>query len=476
MRKDLRAGGEGLHWPPVFQISDYRTLNTYLTVIGVFHSLVAYCLQELASRAATQVRTRAFLRGTSFAELLNALPGSPDWKRYLKSKLARKLLTIGIIFPAVSTIGGILYKQAFILSTFEIQSEASYNYTFVTNCTYAVSDCLGNMYLKYGVALSQARFGGAYSVGIETTETGRRLTFVAAPTTAQLTNSQSNITSITGMSLAMVADYHNVTSTLPTPNGTITVSDRSTTAFLSFYGKQNLEWSVSAQRFDDSTPYQTVQGVTRYCIVQCEWRTINSSLSLQGYTLNDANCTQSDLGFWSDSTTARAQNYGKVMGLSLTSDIIDEDWNVNATHQDVLQSAYVVPTMYAVLMLGGWGDYWDVLQTDRVTSGTILSPVLNVTQDNKVLAIKLKPAFVVSYLVMLSAIFIAHWTSGFFIRKAYVTEWAPLWFGLLSDDEQDNVREQIRSSNIFESNGLREIHLGDQLTGLLSELEADSKN
>ena len=164
----------------------------------------------------------------------------------------------------------------------------------MTNCTYDVSDCLGNMYLKYGVALSQARSGGTCSMGIETTETGRRLTFVAAPTTAQLTSLKSNITSITGTSLAMVADYQNHTSTLPTPNGIITVSDRSTTAFLSFYGKQNLEWSISAQRYEDSTPYQTVQGVTRYCIVQCEWRTTNSSLSLQEYTLNDANCTQSD--------------------------------------------------------------------------------------------------------------------------------------------------------------------------------------
>ena len=53
-------------------------LNTYLTVIGVFHSLVAYCPQELASRAATQVRTRAFINGTSSLELLNALPGSPE--------------------------------------------------------------------------------------------------------------------------------------------------------------------------------------------------------------------------------------------------------------------------------------------------------------------------------------------------------------------------------------------------------------
>ena len=57
-----------------------------------------------------------------------------------------------------------------------------------------------------------------------------------------------------------------------------------------------------------------------------------------------------------------------------------------------------------------------------------------------------------------------------------MTEWAPLWFGLLSDDEQDNIKEQIRGSNIFESKGLKEIDMGDQLTELLSNLETDSKH
>ena len=81
------------------------------------------------------------------------------------------------------------------------------------------------------------------------------------------------------------------------------------------------------------------------------------------------------------------------MGLSFTSDIIDENWNSNVTYHDVLESAYVVPTMYAVLVLGGWGSYLDVLRTNSVTYGTILIPVLNVTQDNNVLAIKSKPCF-----------------------------------------------------------------------------------
>jgi len=474
----VRAGDKAPHWPPVFLVSDYRSLTNYLTIIGIFHSSVGYCLQELASRAATQVRTRALLSGTSFTELLNALPGSPKWKRYFKSNLARKLLVIGILFPTVSTIGGILYKQALVLTTFETHSEERYNYTFVTNCTYAISDCLGNMYLKYGVALSEARFGGAYSKGIETIESGRRLTFVAAPTAAQITTPKSNITSLNGLSLAIVADYQNVTSgeTLPTSNGNITASDRSTTVSLAFYGKQNLDWSVAAKRFSDAEPYQTVRGMTRYCVVQSEWRTIKGSLSLQKYTLDDAKCTQLDLGFWSNSATPRAQNYGKVMGLSLTTDIIDEFWNPHATHQDVLQSAYVVPTMYAVLVLGGWGGYWGKLRNSSVTNWTILSPVLNVTQTNKVLAIKTEPAFMIPYLIILLLIFIAHWVSGLFSQKAYVTEWAPLWFGLLSDHEQENVRDQIRSRNIFESEGLKEID-GDsegQDRRLLMKLEPES--
>jgi hypothetical protein len=393
-------------------------------------------------------------------ELLNALPGSPYWRRYFKSRLAQKLLITGIFFSAVATIGGILYKQALVLSTFETQSQASYNYTFVTNCTSGISDCLGNMYLKYGVALSQARYGGTYSTGMERTETGRRLTFVAAPTTAQLASLQSNITTIRGLSLAMVADYQNSSATLPTPNGTISVSDRSTSVALSFYGKQNLEWSVSVQRYNDAKPYQTVQGTTRYCIVQCEWRTVNSALALQSYILNDANCTQLDLGFWSDSTAARAQNYGQVIGLSLTSDLIDEWWNPNVTHQDVLQSAYVVPTMYAVLVLGGWGDYWTALKSNSVTSGTILSSVLNVTQNNRLLAIETKPPFLISYFILLSAIFIAHWMSGLFSQRAYVTEWAPLWLGMLSEHEQENIGDQIRGSNIFKSEGLKEVDGG----------------
>lgn len=446
-------------------------MTNYLTIIGVFHSFVGYCVQELASRAATQVRTRAFLSGTSPAELLNALPESPDWQRYFKSNFARKLLVIGILYSGVSTVGGILYKQGLVLSTIENQTEANYNYTFVTNCTYAISDCLGNMYLKYGVALSQAKFGGTYSKGVETTDGGRRVTFVAAPTTAQLTSLQRNITSLYATSLALVADYQNVTSTeiLPTPNGTINVSDRSTTVSLAFYGKQDLDWSVSAQRFNDAQPYQTVRGKTRYCVVRCEWRTINGSLSLQNYVLNDADCTQLDLGFWSDSTTFRAQNFGRVMGLSLTTDIIDENWNSNAAHHDVLRSAYVVPTMYAVLVLGGWGGYWDALQDNSITRGVILSPALNVTQVNKTLAIEVKPPFMISYLVILSLIFIAHWISGFFDQKAYVTEWAPLWFGLLDDSAQENIRKQILNSNIFELNGIEEINDSEEASILVEK-------
>lgn len=470
MKKDFRASDKVSHWPPIFQISDYRLLTTYLTIIGVFHSFVGYCVQKLASRAAAQVRTRAFLNGTSSAELLNTLPGSPNWKIYFKSNLAWKLLIIGILYGGVITGGGILYKQGLVLSTIESQTGASYDYTFMTNCTNALGTCLGNMYLKYGVALSQARFGGAYSRGIETTDAGRRMTFVAAPTTAQLTSLQRNITSLHATSLALVTDYQNVTSgeTLPTPNGTVNVTDRSTTASLAFYGKTDLDWSVSAQRFSDSIPYQTVRGKTRYCVVQCEWRTIDSSLSLQTYILNDANCTQLDLGFWSDVTGTRAQNYGTVMGLSLTTDIIDENWNSNVTYHDVLQSAHVVPTMYAVLVFGGWGDYWVPLQNNSVTRGIILSPSLNVTQVNQILAIEAKPPFMV-YLVILSIIFIAHWISGYYDRKVYVTEWAPLWFGLLSDSAQENVRKQIWSSNIFESDGLEAINESEEASNLVEK-------
>ena len=368
------------------------------------------------------------------------------------------------------TGGGILYKQGLVLSTIETQTEAHYDYTFMTNCTYALSTCAGNMYLKYGVALSQARFGGAYSRGIETTDTGRRLTFVAAPTTAQLTSLQRNMTSLYAASLALVTDYQNVTSseTLPTPNGTINVSDRSTSASLAFYGKTDLDWSVSAQRFSDSKPYQTVRGKTRYCVAQCEWRTVNSSLSLQSYILNDANCTQLDLGFWSDASRGRAQNYGQVMGLSLTTDIIDENWNSDAVYHDVLQSAYVVPTMYAVLVFGGWGNYWVALGNSSVTRGIMLSPALNVTQVNKILAIETKAPFMI-YLVILSVIFIAHWISGFFDQKAYVTEWAPLWFGLLSDSAQENIRKQIWSSNVFESNGLEEVSESEEASKLVEK-------
>jgi hypothetical protein len=70
-----------------------------------------------------------------------------------------------------------------------------------------------------------------------------------------------------------------------------------------------------------------------------------------------------------------------------------------------------------VLVLGDWGDYWSALQTNSIAIGTILTSVLNVTQNNRLLAIETKPPFLISYLIFLSAIFIAHGYPGFSVKE-----------------------------------------------------------
>lgn len=450
---DVRPDGK-LHWPLVFSISDYHSFNVYFIYIGIFNSLLGYCIQQLATRGAALVRTKAFRSGVPFVELLNDLPGSPYWKRYFRSNLTWKILVrVAFLYPAVSIVSGVLYKKSLSLSTFDRQTKTNYNYTLVTKCANDISNCPGNRYLKYGVAMEQARSGGAHSKGEETIKSGYRLTFVAAPTTAPLTSPQMNITSIHATSLAMVADYRNVTETLPKPRGFSNQTYVDKTVSLALHGTNDLDWSFSVQALGDAIgPYQEVQGMTRFCIVQSEWQTVNGTLSLQSYSLVETNCTQLDLRFWSDG----ANGLHSEIASSLVSDIVDEHWGI--THPDALRSAYVVPAMYAVLMLGGWGAVQPetIFRKNNFTSWILLKPDMDVIQLDRILAIEVKSVFMISYLIIVLAIFIAHWVLGFFIKKTYVTEWAPLWFALLSEAELKTFRQQIQESGTFESKGLEE--------------------
>ena len=61
----------------------------------------------------------------------------------------------------------------------------------------------------------------------------------------------------------------------------------------------------------------------------------------------------------------------------------------------------------------------------------------------------------VAYIVFLVLIFIALWISGFVDTKVFASEWVPLWFGLLFDSEQENIRKQTWGLEIVEGNAAK---------------------
>ena len=152
-----------------------------------------------------------------------------------------------------------------------------------------------------------------------------------------------------------------------------------------------------------------------------------------------ANCSALSLG---------APSYPSAEGIAhaLFSDITD--WEP----RNILDFAYIVPAMYATIVLGGWDHLWE-----NLTGITMLEPVLTDTlsshQTLETLVIESNKRLV-AYIVLIVLIFIALWISGFVDTKVFVSEWAPLWFGLLSDSKQEEIRKQILDNLGLE--GLRE--------------------
>jgi len=161
-------------------------------------------------------------------------------------------------------------------------------------------------------------------------------------------------------------------------------------------------------------------------------------LFLDSYRLT--NCTRFILGTWSNASAGGIAH-------ALFSDI--NDWEP----KDVLDFAYVVPAMYATIALGGWDNLSTGLQNISMVK-PLLTETLNCELTLSVLAVESNKHFV-AYIVLLVLIFIALWISGFVDTRVFVTEWAPLWFGLLSGSEQEDIRKQIRDNLGLE--GLEEI-------------------
>jgi len=447
------------------RIYDPHTLNNVLTITGIFHTLVSYAIRTLMDRVATQLRTRAFLdKSASTAQLLNSLPGSPDWRIFFKSRIARNIRYVGLFSGFLSISGGILYKQGIVLSAVDRHNNATYPHVFMTNCTANFADCPYGRFYAYGVAIHQAREGarGRFSKGAEKLEnsTGYKLAFVSAPWVPHLTSPVKNITKIRAKTFAMVSEYRNATlAELPKDNVTWkTVHNQDTDVQLSsFLGPNEVDWFFSATNRSNNVT-QSVRGITSYCVANCEWRQKDRSLLLHSYVLT--NCTRSKLGTWGNVSAGGIAH-------ALFSDINDQK------PDDVLDLAYVVPAMYATIVLGGW----DNLST-RLKNIPMVKPLLTETLDCKqtlrVLAVESNRYFV-AYIALLVLIFIALWISGFVDTKVFVTEWAPLWFGLLSDSEQEDIRKQIRDNLGLE--GLEEIG-GEYIPLTMNDLEetADSES
>jgi len=141
-------------------------------------------------RVATQLRTRAFLdKSASTAQLLNSLPGSPDWGAFFKSRITRIIRYVGLFSGFLSIAGGVLCKQGIVLSAVRRQNNATYPHVFMTNCTANFAVCPYSRYYAYGVALRQARVGGRFTKGVEKLRDsdGYRLAFVSAPWVPHLT-------------------------------------------------------------------------------------------------------------------------------------------------------------------------------------------------------------------------------------------------------------------------------------------------
>lgn len=440
-----------------FRITDYHTLNDALVIIGIFHTLVSYAIRKLMDRVATQFRTRAFLdKSASTAQLLNSLPGSPDSGIFFKSRIARIIRYVGLFSGFLSIAGGVLYKQGIVLSAVRKQNHATHPHVFVTNCTANFTDCPYSRYYAYGVALHEAKMGGVFSKGFENltdSDDYYRLAFVSAPWVPHLTSPVKNITKIRAKSFAMVSEYRSTTlAELPKDNVTWKgVHNDQMTVHLSSFLDKDVDWSFSATNLSDGTT-QSVRGITYYCTAECEWRTRkNHALFL--YSYQPTNCTRHILGTWSDAS-ARGITH------ALFSDILD--WQP----EPVLHFAYVVPAMYATIALGQWDGLWTGLKNITLVE-PLLTETLNCTQTSRVLAIELNGYFV-AYIVLLVLIFIALWISGFVDTKVFVTEWAPLWFGLLSDSEQEDIRRQIRDNLGLE--GLEEIR-GEYIPLTMMDLE-----
>jgi hypothetical protein len=431
-----------------FKIPDTQTLNNALTVVGIFHAFVGYAIRQLMDRVATQLRTRAFLdKSASTAQLLNSLPGSPDWRVLFKSRIARIIRYVGLASGFLSIAGGVLYKQGIVLSETHVKNTTTYPHVFVTNCTANFSVCNYSRYFAYGFSIHQAAMGGRFSIGVEHPENSDRYTlaFVSAPLVPEVTSPVK----IRAKTFAMVSEYQSaIFAELPKENiSSKGLHNSHMKLTLSFHGHGDVDWSFSVSNLSDHST-RSVRGITHYCVAECEWRAKKGFLVLHSY--NTTNCTRSNLGPWGNVSA-------EGIAHALFSDITD--WQ----SENILDLAYVVPAMYATIILGRWEGLWRPLK--KITwANYSLSDTLHCAQTWTVPAVEWNKHFV-AYIIFLVLIFTALWISGFVDTKVFVSEWAPLWFGLLPDSEQENVRKQIRNNLGLES--VEEI--GSKYTLLISK-------
>jgi len=271
----------------------------------------------------------------------------------------------------------------------------------------------------------------------------RVLTFVSAPLVPQITTPVRNITTINATTLAIKSEYRNATlDELPKNNKTwagVHNNGLGVEVRVAFYGQNDLEWSFSVFNLSDGTN-RSVRGRTYYCVAQCQWKKEKNENALVLETYTTSYCSPFSLG---------APSYPSTAGIAhaLFSDIMDRP------SRNVLYFAYVAPAMYATIVLGGWDYLWRNL-TRIAELEPVLTNTLNSHQTLEALVVESNKRLL-AYIVLIVLIFIALWISEFVDTKVFVSEWAPLWFGLLSNSEQEEIRKQILGN--LGLDGLREI-------------------
>ncbi|KAF8241235.1 hypothetical protein K440DRAFT_646587 [Wilcoxina mikolae CBS 423.85] len=326
---------------------------------------------------------------------------------------------------------GELYKQGMFLSTETIGVKTEYHVQYITSCGILNLrySCTVNRFTQYGRALDSISNASAYSTGVSTTDTGRRVIIAGTPGI----RTGEHIKRVSGSVLALVSDYWvpaDAVDFIPS-KGYPQHADVDDQDVVVGNASINHHWMIKVKDMK-------VVGDAKWCNISGVWTTSGESggMRMIEYDFDGSRCANTTYDIW-----YREPYYLEEYRRIIYTDFRDRSYKPNDLH--LIDSAYIFAALYSVQTFGpyGAGNFrFDILGNDTHTAGFVreeLQP-FNTTSDQPTIESNWIAGVYILSLVVAGVVCVY---CGYVDRKVWMSVWAPVYMSYTSAKRVACIRE-----------------------------------